>query len=166
MRDWNTIIMIPRWIPMQRSNQTVAGLKRISDLMTREIDQVQIRPLRDWNDTAAKPTAGTNHGSNQTVAGLKRVNCDGTVSSAAVGSNQTVAGLKFYRCIWYTLQTIKFKSDRCGIEMLYVVDDADTNIEFKSDRCGIEILSGLIHYHKHKPRSNQTVAGLKLPSKE
>ena len=58
---------------------------------------------------------------------------------------------------------ISFKSDRCGIEIKFIGLLTSRLPPFKSDRCGIEIDppdSCVLPY----PSSNQTVAGLKLPT--
>ena len=57
--------------------------------------------------------------------------------------------------------SVRFKSDRCGIETSIRMTGRSSFTLFKSDRCGIETEQQK-RLDEEKPGSNQTVAGLKL----
>ena len=120
---------------LEGSNQTVAGLKRVSTQLS-----VQIHPR-----------------SNQTVAGLKHGQGNAKYPIRR-RSNQTVAGLKRRRNGDLMCPRSEFKSDRCGIETWRRAQDMRQRQSSNQTVAGLKLRydsRDLVHVHG----SNQTVAG-------
>ena len=120
---------------------------------------VQIRPLRDWNRRWKPDESPWISRSNQTVAGLKYLwTC--RPLCLACSSNQTVAGLKSYTYRTRTAEPHRSNQTVAGLKYVVQERGGAIRLKFKSDRCGIEIRNRFICWIRDT-RSNQTVAGLK-----
>ena len=97
------------------SNQTVAGLKR-PKAQARGADIVSFKSDRCGIETSHQESiTPSSAGSNQTVAGLKP-HVRRRDRKKRPRSNQTVAGLKLCGSSLMSIASMRFKSDRCGIE--------------------------------------------------
>ena len=168
------------------SNQTVAGLKlrlALTDTFIYYCSNQTVAGLKHlWLLFALLVV---DHGSNQTVAGLKLIQTTPCPPPILEVQIRPLRDWNCVQCLRAVRRGGRFKSDRCGIETIMIVfndaasssvqirplrdwnvgssaPDGYIRIEFKSDRCGIETnLACQICVSKY--RSNQTVAGLKLP---
>ena len=145
-----------------RSNQTVAGLKRIYGSGSGvsgsgfKSDRCGIETLMQSNTHTCIRT---------------RFKSDRCGIETRLRDNEIPGGLRFKsdRCGIETIyrrymaqDKSEFKSDRCGIETYHHKDEHPIGFGFKSDRCGIETLYHCPLIYHVLLRSNQTVAGLKL----